>query len=188
MQDYEIAARDLAALVAELKLSADCVFVPFSASRNAAENWQSLNWRCTIKRDGRPITGLEAVDYGQGVAYCPAHKAGANRFPCKSDLARAIALECETGKRAKPDFGGKPYASSDRIAPPTAAALIESLARDSDVLEYARFEDWAADLGFDPDSRKGEATYRVCLAQSLALRAAVGNDNLEKLRDLAQKV
>lgn len=187
MQDYEIAARDFAELVEKLELTADCAFVPFSHSRNAGESMPSLNWRCTIKRAGRPITGLESVDYMQGSGHCPAYKAGAKRFPVKGDLRRAIALECESGKRAKPDFGGNPYATG-AITPPTAADIIESLARDSDVLEYARFEDWAADLGFDPDSRKGETIYRTCLAQALALRAAVGNGELEALRGLAQEM
>jgi len=185
MKDYERAAADLAALAASLGLSMKCQFVPFSASRNAAEKWQSLNWRCTIERNGKPVTGLESVDYGQGTAYTPAHKAGANRFPVKADLARAIALECEKGRRAKPGMGGQPYESRDPIAPPALVDVLSSLCRDSDVLDYVNFEQWAPDLGFDPDSRKGEAIYKACLAHALALRAAVGEEKLAAMRALA---
>lgn len=188
MQDYEIAARDFAALCRDLGLAVDCAFVPFSASRNRAEPRPSLNWRCAVTRNGKPIVGLEAVDYSQGSGHCPASKAGAKRWPCKADLASAIALECETGRRAKPDFGGRPYRSPDPIKAPSVVDVVSALCRDSDALEYARFEDWAADLGFDPDSRKGEACYRECLASALALRAAVGDSNLQALRDLAGRM
>ena len=193
MQDYERAAADLAALAASLGLSMKCQFVPFSQSRNAAEKWQSLNWRCTIERNGKPVAGLESVDYGQGTAYTPAHKAGAKRFPVKADLARAIALECEKGRRARPGMGrrarpgtgGQPYESRVPIAPPPLVDVLASLCRDSDVLDYSSFEQWAPDLGFDPDSRKAEAIYRLCLAHALALRAAVGDGNLAKMREYA---
>jgi hypothetical protein len=33
------------------------------------------------------------------------------------------------------------------------------------------FEDWAADYGYDADSRKAEATYRAVVAQTKQLRA-----------------
>lgn len=185
LADYEIAARDFAAKLTELGLSVECSFVPFSASRNAGKKLPNLNWKCAVKRNGRTITGLETVDYMQGSGYCPASKAGARRFPVKADLQRAIANECETGRRAKVDMGGRPYASRDPIPAPTASDIVSALARDSDVLDYARFEDWAGDLGFDPDSRKGEAIYRACIAIALALRAAIGEPDLSRLRELA---
>lgn len=186
LADYEIAARDFGALCADLALTVRCKFVPFSASRNVGEARPSLNWRCTVTRDGKPIRGLESVDYMQGNGHCPASKAGLKRYPIKADLQRAIALECETGHRAAPShIGSTPYRTSAKVAPPTAVDVISSLCRDSDVIDYSSFEDWAADFGFDPDSRKGEAIYRACLAHALALRAAIGEDNLAKLRDLA---
>lgn len=188
MQDYERAAAEFAILASELALSVKCDFVPFSQSRNKGEDRLSLNWRCTVERNGRAITGLEAVDYMQGSGHCPASKAGGKRFAIKADMQRAIALECETGKRALPDMGGRPYQTKTPIAPPTAADVLSALWLDSDVIDYACFEDWAADLGYDPDSRKGEATYRACLATALALRSAIGEADFAKLRDLAREM
>lgn len=188
LKDYEIAARDFAAMLADMGVTVECSFVPFSASRNKDEPRPSLNWRCRVLRNGKAVTGLESVDYGQGSGHCPAYKAGAKRYPVKADLQRAIAIECETGRRAMPSMSRGPYATSATISAPTAADIISALCRDADVLDYARFEDWASDLGFDPDSRKGEAIYRQCLAYGLALRAAIGNDKLQALRELANEM
>lgn len=187
MQSYEIAAKKFAAMLEKLALSVECEFVPFGRSRNAGEKSPSLNWKCAVKRDGRPIGGLDAIDYMQGMGHCPAYKSKApesGRVPFGGiSIARdkAIWEECETGKESKPGI----FRTGGRIAAPSAVDVLESLARDSDVLEYACFEDWAGELGFDPDSRKGEATYRACLAIALALRAAVGESSLQALRDLA---
>ncbi len=185
LADYEIAARDLAALADKLALTVECAFVPFSRSRNAGEAHPSLNWRCAILRNGKPVKGLEAIDYMQGSGHCPANKVKAfqgNRFA----KARAIAIECDSGWQARPNIGGiEPYQSNRKIAPPALADVLSAIARDTDVLDYACFEDWAAEIGFDPDSRKGEATYRACLAYALALRAAIGDEALQSLRDLA---
>lgn len=190
MQDYEIAALEMGKLAAALGLAIECEFVPFSRSRNAGEASPSLNWRCSVTRSGKPVIGLEAIDYMQGSGYCPAHKKGKAHWSGNSHyMARAVASECETGKisevrrwRADEFTPGKP------IAPPPLVDVLSSLCRDSDALEYARFEDWADDLGFDPDSRKGEAIYRQCLALALALRAATGDDNLQKLRSFANEM
>lgn len=169
----------LAAAIEALGLSIRCEFIPFSQSRNAAEGWQSLNWRVTLERSGREVL---KTDYGQGIGYAPANGkiwAGGNSHV----KARAIALECETGRIAKPQMGqGEPYKSVKPIDPPSAVDVIWSLSRDADVLDYGTFEDWAENLGYEPDSRKAEAIYRACLEIALKLRAAIGEAGLEALR------
>lgn len=192
MQDYEIAARDLAAMIADLGLAVSCQFVPFSASRNAKEASPSLNWRCTVTRNDKPVQGLESVDYMQGSGHCPASKARKTEsdsfWPLRFDQLqrKAVASECETG-RAHRIANGHTIAGK-ALSPPTATNIIAALCCDAGVLDYAVFEDWAADLGMDPDSRKGEAMYRACLASALALRAAVGDEKLGALRDLANQL
>lgn len=189
MHDYEIAAREFASLAQSLGLAMAAEFVPFSRSRNAKDPRPSLNWLCTFTRNGRPLAGLERLDYMQGSGHCPASKAGAKRFPIAADVARAVALECETGKRAGHGvLNGRPYATSAAISPPAMADVLSCLCLDADVIDYVRFEDWASELGYDPDSRKAEATYRACLDIALALRGAIGGDSLDKLRDLAREM
>lgn len=191
MQDYEIAARDLRALIGQIGLTVECTFLPFSQSRNAGEKSPSLNWRARVMLNGKPVSGLESVDYMQGCGHAPASKAGPRRFFDKADLSRAISLECETGRRAKPGYGKPPYMGRDAgdiIPAPDACDIIAALCRDSDVLNYASFDQWADEFGFDADSRKAEAMYRACLATALAMRAAIGDDKLAELQNLANQL
>ena len=60
----------IAATLESLKLTVAAVFVPFSQSRNKAEKSPSLNWRVTVKRDGRDVL---TTDYMAGIAYCPGY-------------------------------------------------------------------------------------------------------------------
>jgi hypothetical protein len=188
---HEIARERVNMLAHELGLELRAQFVPFSQSRNAKPRagqdkpWQSLNWRVTLERNGRPV--LES-DYSQGVAYCPASKAPAARFPINADRQRAIALEIESGRVAKPDFGGRPYQSRQAIPAPELADVLCSLVMDGEAIEYANFAQWADELGYSPDSISAESTYRECLAIGLALRSAIGESALAKLQDSAREM
>lgn len=60
---------------------------------------------------------------------------------------------------------------------PTAVDVLQSLLMDAATVENARsFEDWAGDLGYDPDSRKAERIYRACEEQTANLRILLGDD------------
>lgn len=64
---------------------------------------------------------------------------------------------------------------------PTVADVLDSLASDASGFEDSDgFEDWAAGLGYDTDSRKAEATYRAVEAQTAELRQVAG-DGFEDL-------
>ena len=190
-RDYEVAADELAAKIESLGLAVACEFVPFSQSRNAKGAQPSLNWRCAVTRNGRPVKGLESVDYMKGAGHCPAYKASVRDAGGSNSMLRAeaIARECETGKVCKfAPTGIAMMQGGPAIGAPTAAEIIGSLASESDVLDYATFEDWAPELGLDPDSRAGEAIYRLCMSQALALRAAIGDAALSELRDIAGRL
>ncbi len=172
-------AERMAAAIEALGLSIRCEFVPFSQSRNKGEAQPSLNWFVIVERSGREVL---TTDYMQGSGHAPAYKktwAGGNSHV----KARAIALECETGRIAKPQMGqGEPFQSRHPIDPPAAHEVIWSLSRDADVLDYSGFEEWADNMGYDADSRKGEAIHRACLEIALKLRAAIGESGIEALR------
>jgi hypothetical protein len=64
--------------------------------------------------------------------------------------------------------------------------VLYCLISDADVLNYSTYEEWGPELGYDVDSRKGEATYRACVQQSLALKTLIGFAGIEKLTKLYQ--
>lgn len=57
-----------------------------------------------------------------------------------------------------------------QVAP---ADILYSLALDSSALDQP-FEDWAPELGYDPDSRKAEAIYDACQASAFKLKRLLG--------------
>lgn len=60
---------------------------------------------------------------------------------------------------------------------PSADDVLESLALDASGLDGADgFEDWAAEYGCDPDSRKAERIYRQVEQLAAELRRLLGDD------------
>lgn len=219
MSDWqaESAARkvEIDATLARLGLTVESVFVPFSASRNKAEKHKTLNWRVTLKRNGRDVL---TTNYSAGIAHCPGHEAtppagyrGRDRrnhngalYPGTSSAYRRAsaaetvadfreflcAAECESGVAMQYDsaWGAadfKPAKPAKHIKPEPRDAIY-SLVMDCDVLDAGGFENWAGDLGFDPDSRKAESIYRLCLELALAMRAALGDSGMAELRNAFQ--
>lgn len=175
---------DLQATIDRLGLTTTSQFVPFSASRNAAEKFPSLNWKVTLLCNGREVL---TTDYMAGSAHAPSYKQTLGRDPQeKRDRDSRVAWECENGRPA-PKFGNlRNRAIGPATIEPKASDVIYSLVMDSDVLDSGGFESWASDHGFDADSRKAEAIYRACLDIALKLRAAIGDAGLSALRDAFQ--
>jgi hypothetical protein len=171
---------EIEAFAATNGIDMTCEFIPFSKSRSfvadAPISGRNLNWKVTLRRNGRDVL---TCDYSAGMAYAPSYE-GAYRFGRLSvDSAAALKSETESGFA----YSGVSYAPMNRRKPilPELADVLHSLALDSSVLDYPTFESWAGDSGYDTDSRKGEATYRACLSQSLALRAGLGEALLSAL-------
>lgn len=70
-----------------------------------------------------------------------------------------------------------PFSQGSAISrEPSAADVLDCLASDASGYEQARsFEEWAADYGYDPDSRTAERTYRAIEKQTAALRRLLGS-------------
>lgn len=68
---------------------------------------------------------------------------------------------------------------------PNLCDILSSLALDSSVLDFSCFEYWAAEFGYDEDSRTAERIYQACLKTALALRNELGEDGLRALQEAA---
>jgi hypothetical protein len=76
--------------------------------------------------------------------------------------------------------------SAHHAKAPTLDDVMGCLAMDASSVDNARnFEDWAAELGYDTDSRKAEATYRACVDQVAKLRNLLGGDYATVLKTYA---
>lgn len=59
-------------------------------------------------------------------------------------------------------------------AEPTAEGVLECLQSDSSV-DGMDFDEWCGNLGFDPDSRTAERTYKACSHQNDRLKRFLGD-------------
>lgn len=189
-KSYDVARAALTALMTEHAITVDAVFVPWSKSRNAkpkpAIADRSLNWRVTLKRNGHDVY---ASDYSAGIGHCPSYKQGR----MTTDMASAITFETEHGKRAfvTASFGvvaAGAFGGKTKPIIVDAVDVLSSFLLDAEAIDYPTYDDWASNFGYDVDSRKGEAIYRVCLACGLALRAHLGDTLMTQLRDLAREL
>lgn len=160
------------------------VFVPQSQSRNAGEKNPSLNWRVTLNMKG-PGKGREILtcDYMQGIGHAPKYRASRYNSTDQAIYFRDVA---EKGKYTKGETPWEKPSYQWHITPlpaPALADVLHSLLLDADALDFGGFEEWARDLGYDPDSREGERVYRACLETGLKLRAALGDEKMAKLRE-----
>jgi hypothetical protein len=176
-------SQDPRVIIEALGLIVTSQFIPFSQSRNKNEKQPSLNWHVTLQKDGRDVL---TTDYSAGCAYAPSY-----RWGDKPEQRYMVAYECERGFRAlgvrwgsRPEGYGAENAKN-RIEP-NALDVIYSLVMDYDVLKHSTFESWAADFGYDVDSRKAEHVYRACLEIALKLRNGIGEAGLSELREAFQ--
>lgn len=189
----------LAAIAAREEITMTAEFVPFSISRSAgdvetgpggkptARIRYSLNWRVTLARRGREVL---VTDYSQGMGQAPSAKHRGRKYGAtaydKKLHREAEAYEAETGRVARFSESIRGFWGSKAIPGPAIGDVLSALARDCDVLDAGGFASWAADLGFDPDSRKAESIYRACIEIATKLRAGLGADVLAELQLVAR--
>lgn len=127
------------------------------------------------------------ASYHQGVG----HVQGYQQIRDKSSYIQqrkqaAYRMTCEDGRLYTYDRALDRYRLIGKQPAPDLVDVLYCLIMDSEVLERSGFEEWADEYGYDLDSRKAEQTYRLCVEQSLKLRALIGQDGLDTLRDAYQ--
>ena len=76
-----------------------------------------------------------------------------------------------------PDLVTRYSMGSAHREPPKCDDVFYCLASDATSYDGTHnFEEWAADFGYDTDSRKAERAYRIIAEQAKALRAMLGKD------------
>lgn len=199
------ARENAAAAIADLGLTIESKFIPFSFSQSRDDKDEngktrySLNWEITLKRGDREVL---RTNYSAGVSHVPNYRF---RACSKGDPNAKWGMRiekwkanwaCETGFVMKylPGSGGTPE-DPDAYRPvhprvaipnPDIVDVLWCLILDSSVIDYRSFEEWAPEYGYDPDSRSAEKIYRDCLESALALRAAIGEEGLQKLSEAFQ--
>lgn len=156
---------------------------PVSANPNHVsgddEKWaaEASHWSCTLVYSGRTMTVPFSMGAGHRV-WTRSARFGDWRRP---------------GINARPVAGARvPFAmgaaasnyirQNSRPIPPSVSDVLGCLALDAVGYDNSRdFEDWAAGLGWDSDSRKAKRCYHATAEQSKALRHLLGDENYQAL-------
>lgn len=183
--DAKLKAEEIDFYLQKHGLTVESEFIPWSRSRNAGEKDPSLNWKVTLKQNGRKIL---TTDYSAGMGHAPFYKK-VNHMRLLVWQHEEIVRECETGfpvTSAKID-SAMGIARQDKNRPilPDSKDVIYSLLMDAEVLHYSEFEEWAGDFGYDPDSRSDEKIYQACLKIALQFNR-LGESVIAELREAFQ--
>lgn len=172
--------------IAKYCLTIESTFIPHSISRHKDSKTPTLNWRVKILSKG---IDLWTIDYSAGSGHIPFYRASAS----KAYNAGYIAWVCEEGRAANnaeevDRIGKRNGISKKNSSPvlPVVESVICSVLQDADAISFKSFEDWAANMGFDTDSREGEKAYRTCLETGLNLHAQLGDTALRELKEAFQ--
>lgn len=113
-------------------------------------DWQAFAWDVTLTRGAQSYT----TRYRMGT--------GNSKPATGNESASELVVQVE-GEARLPDR-------------PTLIGVLYSLQSDASALDASSFEDWAADYGYDSDSRKAEKIYHACLDVGHAMRQLLGAD------------
>ena len=173
--------QDLATYLQTLGLTYTATFKPTPQPADTVKNPQ-LHWSITIERNKRTFECPYSEGIGHIKGYQQFHKTPYDRRQAEARYRKT----CETGKL----YGHAPNIDWDTVVgtqpSPKLADVLYCVTSDADVLNSPTYEEWASAFGYDPDSRKGEAIYRACLTQSLALKRIFSDAELNTLRELFQ--
>jgi len=157
----------------DLGITFEYKFVPWSQSRFRLNKNPSLNWEISLFYKRKLVLN---VDYTAGMGHAPAYKHNDQTLY----NFEKVLKECETGIEYTIRHGKR-----NKILP-NPNDVMYSLLLDAEVIDYASFEDWASSMGVDTDSRKAENDYKACLKIALQLRAGLGQDLINHLKEMFQ--
>ena len=124
------------------------------------------------------------VEYSQGIGHVPGYNAIAGRRGLTNDqwsYRQELEGAAETGKYPnRHSF----YCPRIPLPGPSAADFLHSIVMDNPHDES--FEDWAANLGYDSDSRRAEEIWRACIKQTRGAESVLGKPLLAEIAKLLE--
>jgi hypothetical protein len=150
-----------------------------SASGGTDENWPHIAWSCKFTSPRGSFT----ADYRQGLGHLPKSIQYPPRTVCDVDIVR-VALESGTVPVLR--HGHAVPQKSSPLPAPERLDVIYCLMSDAEAAQYESFEQWAAELEYDADSRKAEKIFIQCRNVALDLNRVFGAAVVERLRELYQ--
>ena len=149
------AQEELDQYIDRIGLSIDCKIKPWDGTGEAC-----LKWDVTLLHHRDSVLTCE---YTAGIGHAPSYPSAAAYDECRTGYAAGIG------------------SFRNRRIMPLIRDFVQSICLEASALDYASFEDWAREYGYDEDSRKAEKMYRLCLKHAIMLRASLGREKFDHL-------
>ncbi|MFM0649770.1 hypothetical protein PQR14_36105 [Paraburkholderia bryophila] len=165
-------------------------FIPHSGSSHAQADTLTLNWVVTVT-NGKTTYQTE---FHKGIGHL--------RYPWNSPYAvmnaqqktatqAALTEAAETGRASDIRLDGRGVVvGGDLPFPdPSLDEVLWCLVQDAGARHFESFDAWAAEHGYDSDSRKAEAVYRACMECAKALlKLFAGETELQRISALVDEM
>lgn len=161
------------------------------------DNWPCIEYTLRISNERRQIVWTGEYRLGVGHVQWPSaaivaanyHSSTRGLTSDEENVCR-IHARGQTVKKTPEGLATEASAAAklakiQEVAPNLNDVCHSLLSDGSAFFDGQRFEDWAADMGYDADSRKAEATFRACDEIGRALSRALSRDQLDGLREWA---
>ncbi len=139
-----------------------------------------IDWEVTVseKRDGVLWSSL-TTEYHEGLGHLP--MGWGDKILSVAIPRELVQIEELLRKGTVYEPGESGESLSDRrdvpLTPPKIEDVVHCLVMDAAVLDHPDFESWVSDTCLDADSRKAEALYNQCVAQSIKLNLMINLDD-----------
>jgi len=156
------------------------------------EKWPHIRFDFTLKRNDKVVIPKSPYNLGIGRVKIPKENFTAEAMMGLSVEESAMLRSMRIRPHA--DFVNKDIQASlcaklakkQKVQPSLADVMGSLLLDGSAFFDAESFEDWAAEFGYDSDSRKGEAIFNACSETGRILSRNLSAAELAELRNLAQ--
>lgn len=152
-------------------------------------DWPCIAYKVQLQLHGKPVI---ETDYSLGVGHVKIPK---NYAPMSLTQDERRALEVLQGN-PRAQFRDKALHASlaaklalaQKVVPQLADVMHSLLSDGEAYFDAMTFEDWAANFGYDADSRKAESIFRKCDEIGRTLARGIPADLLPRLREIVAEL
>lgn len=176
------ATETASALLETMEVSAEFQHIPTTYDPQSKE-WQHIAWKVTIMTP----RGTFTTDYKQGIGHLPkSWGLDPLRGVLTVDKLAQIRHVLAHGCRGR-DIGGDIRGRAEELPRPSLVDVLHCIFSDAQSGEND-FPDFCAELGYDEDSRKAEATWRACRDTGAALHRLFTGEQFDRLAEVLADV
>lgn len=157
-----------------------------NAGGKVIDDWPCISYVITYRKGNSELR----IPYHLGVGHVDWNKSPQGGYNALNNDDQAMILVMRRSPHARPSDKAQWAATAAKLArlqkvQPDVHEALATVCRDTKEAFESSFEEWAANFGFDPDSREAERIYRGEIERYLRLLSIMNRDALDALAALA---